>query len=199
MIDPLLKDLRSFVVKFAEVKEGDRVLDVGCATGDQVFHCAKTGAFVTGIDLSAEMIEIAEKRKKSEGVSNVDFQIASAFNLPFENSVFDKASISLVLHEIESEKRNEVISEMKRVVKKDGNLVFADFTVPLPRNILSQLIRLVEYLAGRNNYENFKNYVDKGGLPFLLKKNGLKEERAIRFNNNLLTITKTKNSFKPTN
>ena len=102
----------------------------------------------------------------------------------------------MVLHEIESEKRNKVISEMKRVVKKDGHLIFIDFSVPLPQNIPSYLIRVVEYLAGENNYENFKNYLSEGGLPFLLQKNGLKEEETTYLNGGLLTIIKTKNSFK---
>src|SRR4030042_5412577 len=194
LIDTLLKDLRSFTVKFAEIGEGDKILDVGCATGDQVFHYAKVGAFATGIDLNAKMIEIAEKRKQKEGINNVDFRVASAFNLPFEDSVFDKVSISLVLHEIDSEKRTKVISEMKRVVKKDGYLIFTDFSVPLPKNILSYSVRAVEYLAGKNNYENFKSYLEEGGLPFLLHENGLKGEE-VHFNSGLLTVIRTKNYF----
>lgn len=195
LIDPFLKDLRSFTVKFAEVREGDRILDVGCATGDQVFHYAKAGAFATGIDLNAKMIKIASKRKQKEGIDNVDFRVASASNLPFEDSVFDKASISLVLHEIDSEKRTKVISEMKRVVKKDGSLIFTDFSVPLPKNVSSCLVRTVEYLAGKNNYENFKSYFKEKGLPSLLLRNGLKEE-GVRFDGGLLTMIKTKNCFK---
>ena len=192
LIDPLLKDLRGFTVKFVETREGDKILDVGCATGDQAFHYAKAGAFATGIDLNAEMIEIAEKRKKKEGIGNIDFRVASAFNLPFEDFVFDKASISLALHEIDPGKRNKVISEMKRVVKKDGHLIFIDFSAPLPQNIPSYLVKLVEYLAGKNNYKNFKSYLNEGGLPSLLQKNSLKEEEMVHFSGGLLTIIKTK-------
>jgi len=195
LIDPLLKDLRSFTVKFAGIEKGDKILDVGCATGDQVFHYAKVGAFATGIDLNAKMIESASKRKQKEGIGNADFRVASASNLPFEDSVFDKASISLVLHEIDLEKRTKVISEMKRVVKKDGHLIFIDFSVPLSQNIPSYFVRTAEYLAGKNNYENFKSYLKKGGLPFLLHENGLEEEEKVRLNGGLLTMIKTKNYF----
>lgn len=197
LIDPLLKDLRSFTVKFAEIREGERILDVGCATGDQAFYYAKAGAFATGIDLNAEMIKIALKRKQKEGISNVDFLVASASDLPFEDSVFDKASISLVLHEIDSEKQNKIISEMKRVVKKDGQLIFTDFSVPLSQNASSYFIRIVEYLAGKNNYKNFKNYLKEKGLPSLLLRNGLKQKEA-RFNGDFLTIIKTNNFHNPT-
>ena len=193
LIDPLLKDLRIFTVKLAEVKEGEKILDVGCASGDQVFHYAKAGAFATGIDLNDKMIKIALKRKEKEGISNADFRVASTLSLPFENSVFDKASISLVLHEIDSEERNKVISEMKRVVKKDGQLIFIDFSVPLPQSISSYFIRIVEYLAGKNNYKNFKSYFKEKGLSSLLLRNGLKEKE-FRFKSGLLTIIKTNNS-----
>ena len=195
LIDPLLKSLRSFTVKFAGIKKGDRILDVGCATGDQVFYYAKAGAFAAGIDLNPHMIEIAGKRKKKEGIDNVDFRVASAFNLPFKDSVFDIASISLAIHEIESGKRDKVVSEMKRVVKKDGHLIFIDFALPLPKNILSFLVRIVEYLAGKNNYKNFKSYFNEGGLPYLLQKNGLKTEETVRFSGGLLTIIKTKKTI----
>ncbi len=195
LIDPLLKSLRSFTVKFAGIKKGDRILDVGCATGDQVFYYAKAGAFASGIDLNPQMIEIAEKRKKKEGIDNVDFRVASAFNLPFKDSVFDIASISLAIHEIESGKRDKVVSEMKRVVKKDGHLIFIDFALPLPKNILSFLVRIVEYLAGKNNYKNFKSYFNEGGLPYILQENGLKTEETVRFSSGLLTIIKTKKTI----
>ncbi|OIO46700.1 MAG: hypothetical protein AUJ31_01055 [Parcubacteria group bacterium CG1_02_39_15] len=185
-IDPLLKNLRVFIVKFAEAKTGDKILDVCCATGDQVFHYAKTGAIATGVDLNPKMIEIAVKKQKSYGLNNVYFQVADAANLPFEDSMFDMVSISLGLHEVEREVRDKIIFEMKRVVKKGGSLIFADFRVPLPQNYISYLIKGVEYFAGRRHYKNFKDYLQQGGLPVLLKKNGLKEVKKVE--NGLFTI-----------
>jgi len=194
LIDPLLKDLRAFVVKFIGIKEGDRVLDIGCGTGDQVFYYAKTGAIVAGIDLNPEMIEIAMKGQKRYGFNNVYFQGADAVDLPFEDSIFDVASISLSLHEIARDGRDKIISEMKRVTKKDGSLIFIDFSVPMPPIVVSYLIKAVEYFAGKNHNENFKNYFQKGGLPILLERNKLKEEKIDYLKDGLLTIIKTKNS-----
>jgi len=194
LIDPLLKDLRAFVVKFIGIKEGDRVLDIGCGTGDQVFYYAKTGAIVAGIDLNPEMIEIAMKGQKRYGFNNVYFQGADAVDLPFEDSIFDVASISLSLHEMVRDGRDKIISEMKRVTKKDGSLIFIDFSVPMPPIVVSYLIKAVEYFAGKNHNENFKNYFQKGGLPILLERNKLKEEKIDYFKDGLLTIIKTKNS-----
>jgi ubiquinone/menaquinone biosynthesis C-methylase UbiE len=194
LIDPLLKDLRAFVVKFIGIKEGDRVLDICCGTGDQVFYYAKTGAIVAGIDLNPEMIEMAQNGQKRYGLKDVYFQGADAVDLPFEDSIFDVASISLALHEIEKDKRDKIISEMKRVTKKDGSLIFIDFSVPMPPTVVSYLIKAVEYFAGKNHNENFKNYFQKGGLPILLERNKLKEEKIDYLKDGLLTIIKTKNS-----
>ena len=193
LIDPLLKDLRVFTIKSAEIKAGDRVLDICCGTGDQAFYYAKTGAIVAGIDLSSQMIGTALKRQKKQGSGDVYFQAADAANLPFEDSIFDVASISLALHEIESARRDAVISEMKRVVKKDGSLIFIDFQVPLPPTIVSYCIKVLEYFAGKNHHQNFKTYFQGGGLPILLERNKLKQEKIDYLKNGLITIIKTKN------
>jgi len=191
VIDPLLKDLRVFIVKFVEVKAEDRVLDVCCATGDQVFHYARAGAIATGIDSNPRMIEIAVKKQERYRLDNVYFQVADAAKLPFEDSVFDIASISLGLHEVERKVRDKIISEMKRVVKKSGHLIFIDFHFPLPKTYIAYLIKGIEYFAGKRHYKNFRDYLQQGGLPALLKKNNLKKAKRIK--NGLFTIIKTKN------
>jgi ubiquinone/menaquinone biosynthesis C-methylase UbiE len=191
--DPLLKEIRLFTLDFAEVKKGNRVLDVCCGTGDQAFYYAKKGANASGIDLSQKMIAFALSEKQKRGVSNIDFKVADATALPFEDHVFDMASISLALHEIEKGKRDAVISEMKRVVKKDGYLIFIDFKVPFVLNTAARMIKVAEYLAGKDNRESFNSYIEEGGLPLLLGRNNLKQEKISYFKDGLLTIIKAKN------
>jgi ubiquinone/menaquinone biosynthesis C-methylase UbiE len=192
-LDPLLKEIRVFTLEFADVKKGDRVLDVCCGTGDQAFYYVKKGAIVTGIDLNPEMLEIALSRKQKYGVNDIYFKVADAAALPFQDHIFDIASISLALHEIESSKRDAVISEMKRVVKNDGSLIFIDFKVPFVSNTASYLIKAAEYLAGKNNRESLRSYIEEGGLPILLGRNKLKQEKISYFKDGLLTIIKAKN------
>ena len=55
IIDPILKDVRNCVVELSGVKAGDRVLDVGCGTGDQVFHYEQKGATASGVDRNPHM------------------------------------------------------------------------------------------------------------------------------------------------
>lgn len=192
-IDPLLRDIRIFTPRFSGMKKGDRILDICCGTGDQVFYYERIGAIVAGIDLNPKMIGMAQKWQRKYGSENSYFQAAEATDLPFEDPVFDFTSISLALHEIERDKRNRVISEMKRVTKKDGFLIFIDFQVPLPKKLTSYLIKAVEYFAGKENHQNFKDYLLQGGLSGLLEKNKLKIEKRGYLKDGLITIIKAKN------
>jgi ubiquinone/menaquinone biosynthesis C-methylase UbiE len=193
VIDPLLRDIRIYAPEFSGMKAGDTVLDVCCGTGAQAIHYAKRGIIATGIDLGQGMIELAERSKRKQGLRNVSFQIADALNLPFENNFFDYASISLALHEVERTARDRIISEMKRVIKKEGALIFTDFRVPLPKNLALYLIKSIEFIAGRNHFRCFKDYIEQGGLDELLRKNQLPEEKRDYLNNGLIVIIKARN------
>ena len=192
IIDPLLRDIRIFVPKFAGMKTGDRVLDVCCGTGNQVFYYTKEGIIAFGIDLDSNMISKAENDKRKKNAKNIFFRTADATKLPFEDNFFDYVSISFALHEKERTVRDKVISEMKRVMKKEGSMIFIDFQVPLPNNSYSYLIKSVEYLAGRNHFRCFKDYIDQGGLDKLLKKNQLQEEKRIFFKNGNVVMIKVR-------
>jgi len=193
VIDPLLQDVRIYAPEFSGMKAGDRVLDVCCGTGDQAIHYAKRGIIAAGIDLGPGMIKLAEQSKRKQGLGNVSFQIADALNLPFENNFFDYASISFALHEAERTARDRIISEMKRVVKKEGALIFIDFQVPLPSQPYAYLIKAIEFIAGRNHFRNFKDYIEQGGLDELLRKNQLPEEKRDYLKNGLMVIIKARN------
>ena len=193
VIDFLLRDIRIYIPKFSGMKAGDRVLDICCGTGKQALHYAKMGIIATGIDLNPGMIRMAGKNRRKQSLENVSFQMADALNLPFKDNCFDYASISFGLHEKERAARNKIISEMKRVVKKEGALVFVDFKAPLPRNAYSYLIKSIEFMAGREHFRYFKDYIEQGGLDELLKKNHLHEKKEGYLKDGTVAITKTRN------
>ena len=189
IIDPILKDVRICVAEISDMKAGDRVLDVCCGTGAQVFHYTQKGAIATGVDQNPNMIELAEKNRKRQGFNHGTFHLARATELPFRDGYFNCASVSLGLHEIERGERYRAVSEMKRVVKKEGVLMFIDFQVPLPKNSISYLIRAVEFLAGGHNYRCFRDYLAQGGLDQILKETELTpQEEAFLMSGNLQVI-----------
>jgi len=181
IIEPLMRNIRIRIPEFAGIKAGDRALDVCCGTGALTLHYARMGITAAGIDINPRVIEVAENRRKKLGLSNSSFQIANALDLPFEDNLFDFASISMSLHEKERADRDRLISEMKRVVKEEGALVYIDFKIPLPRILVSSTIKAIEFIAGREHYRYFKDYVKQGGLSELLKKNNLHQDKRSDF------------------
>lgn len=71
----------------------DRVLDVGCGTGQSTRDAAGAAASgsVLGVDLSARMLELARERSRAEGLTNTEFVQADAQVHPFEEAAFDIA------------------------------------------------------------------------------------------------------------
>ncbi len=193
VVDPLLRGIRLYALKFSGMRAGNRVLDVCCGTGDQVYYYARAGMTATGIDLDPNMLKLAEKDKRRQTLNSVSFQLADARSLPFKDNTFDYAFTSFALHEKERDARDKVISEMKRVVRREGALMFIDFQVPLPKNLLSWLVKAAEFMAGSKHYTCFKDYLKQGGLDVILKKNQLTLEKRDYLNNGLITIIKTGN------
>jgi ubiquinone/menaquinone biosynthesis C-methylase UbiE len=191
LIDPLLRGIRLYTIYFSRVKAGDRVLDICCGTGDQVFYYARAGIMATGIDLDPNMLKLARKDKRK--TDNVSFQRADACYLPFKDNSFDCASISFALHEKERAARDKIISEMKRVVRKGGALIFLDFQVPAPNTMFPRLVKIIEFFAGRNHHRCFRDYLAQGGLDVLLVRNQLAEARRDYLNDGLITIIKAMN------
>ena len=78
-------------LKEVPVGVSDRVLDVGCGTGEAVRDVARlaTDGFVLGVDLSSRMLEYARERCDREGLRNVEFVHADAQVHPFERESFD--------------------------------------------------------------------------------------------------------------
>jgi len=193
LIDPLLRDIRKFTPEFSGMKAGDRVLDVCCGTGSQVFEYWRRGIIAAGIDISSGMLNIAARNKMKQGLVDVFFKLVDATNLPFADSSFDYASISFGLHDKEGEARDKVISEMKRVVKKEGALVLIDFQTPLPKNLYGFLAKAIEFLAGNTHYRCFRDYIEQSGLEGILKNHKLAAEKRDLLKNGIVAIIKARN------
>jgi ubiquinone/menaquinone biosynthesis C-methylase UbiE len=116
-VDLLEKQLMNEV---AQPKKGEIAIDLGCGTGIYSIWLAEKGLSVTGVDLSTEMIKVAEK-KTSERNLNIYYKKADLHHLPFEDNSFDLAVCNIALEFADSPEK--VIEEGLRVLKKGGRLV----------------------------------------------------------------------------
>jgi SAM-dependent methyltransferase len=82
------------LVEMAEVKEGDRVLDVACGYGEPSLTAArKVGpdGTVVATDISPEMVGFGRQRAAANGVENIEFMLSDANSLDFPAESFDAA------------------------------------------------------------------------------------------------------------
>ena len=105
-------------VEFAGVRAGDRVLDVGCGTGNLTLAlgAAKVAA-ATGIDLSAPYVEYARRRVAAHTVA---FEVGDALSLPYPDATFDCALSMLALDVLPDPFR--ALAEMNRVTRPGGTV-----------------------------------------------------------------------------
>ena len=97
------------------------VLDVGCGAGVTACAIAKVyGSTVTGIDISEVMIlKAKEKARKQHVEDKVEFRVADAFNLPFDDNHYDVAIFESVLTPLPGNK-TEPLKEVMRVIRPGG-------------------------------------------------------------------------------
>ncbi len=116
--------------------EGKKVIEMGCGTGELSVLLAKSGAAVSAFDISPGTINIARRRAELNNVADdIDFHVAVAENLPFEDETFDIGFGLAILHHLDVELAS---MELHRVLKIGGVAVFSE---PLANNPLIRFIR----------------------------------------------------------
>lgn len=104
-------------MSFTNARYGAKILDVATGTGKQAFAFAKKGYDVIGIDLSEEMLKVADKKNKYE---NVRFEVADAFDAMTSDRPYrNKLSLEQALDELEKCSGTQfdpnVVKALKRV------------------------------------------------------------------------------------
>ena len=111
---------RVAAIDLLEIKSGDRVLEIGVGTGLNL-PLYPRDCQVTGIDISAEMLQKARERSKELGLTNVTLGLMDASNLEFLDSAFDHVLATYVISAVPDPVKTLV--EMRRVCRPKGHLV----------------------------------------------------------------------------
>ena len=96
-----------------------RVLDVGCGGGTDAIFMAQCGFKVTGVDISAVALRIAEKRAE-EALVGVDWRRGNVLELPIDDESIDFVTDRGLFHLIEDHDRPRYAAELFRVLKNRG-------------------------------------------------------------------------------
>ena len=151
------------LLEMCQLGPESQVLDIGCGSGLTAHEIAKNyGSRVVGIDISETMIDKA--KAKFQNLEKVEFRVADAFQLPFEDCSFDVAIFESVLTPLPGEKM-DALREAIRVVQL-GGLVVANETV-FYSSAPAELLELADEhpaIHGMFTPEKLKDLFEESGL-----------------------------------
>jgi ubiquinone/menaquinone biosynthesis C-methylase UbiE len=125
------------LVRFAAVRAGERVLDVGTGSGLVAIVAAQHGARATGVDPTPQLLTKAVENAALAGCGDIEWHEGAAEALPFPDASFDVV-LSQYAHMF-SPQPETAAREMLRVLKPAGRLAFAAWT---PHGLAPRLMGL---------------------------------------------------------
>ncbi|MFH1127129.1 MAG: class I SAM-dependent methyltransferase [archaeon] len=169
-----ISGIRKIVADFSDAKEGSRILDIATGTGAQAFEFSKTSKYVTGTDLSKDMLKVAKRKNQKR----ITISISDATAMPFRDNTFDIVCISFALHEMPESIRKDVLKELKRITIPKGALIIVDYSLPKNRLFSFFAYRLIRIYESRYYpgfiQSDFRKELDKSGIKVV-------KERSILF------------------
>lgn len=151
----------------AELEEGEVVLDLGSGGGIDVLaaskYVGKTGK-VYGLDMTDEMLNLANTNKARMGADNVEFIKGFIEEIPLPDASVDVVMSNCVINL--SGDKEAVMREVYRVLKPEGRLAIADIvSIKEVPNELREIASLwVGCIAGAMSIKDFENILSKVGF-----------------------------------
>lgn len=131
----------------AQLKEGEVVLDLGSGGGIDVLLATRyvgSKGKIYGLDMTDEMLELANKNKAKMGVENVEFLKGYIENIPLPDNTVDAVISNCVINL--SDDKEKALSEAYRVIKEGGRLAISDI-VSL-KQVPDEIGRMAEMWVG---------------------------------------------------
>ncbi|WP_128382255.1 class I SAM-dependent methyltransferase [Streptomyces cavernae] len=122
-----LHPIHQRMITLAELRDGHRVLDVGCGTGNLLRATGQRHRNVDlfGLDPDPKALARAGRKARRAGLT-VRLDRGFAQELPYGDGSFDRVFSSLMLHHLDSTSKDALLAEVRRVLRPDGLLVLAD-------------------------------------------------------------------------
>jgi ubiquinone/menaquinone biosynthesis C-methylase UbiE len=141
--------LLNLVVELSDVKDGHKVLDIGCGTGLlSLKFLEKADCLITGVDNSSEMLSIfGDKIKKLALADRIVCKLEDATALDFKQNSFDVVASTVALHHLED--KYPTIKKIYAVLKPEGRFVLGDIDMDTTGYVTDpkRLLRMLEWLT----------------------------------------------------
>ena len=144
--------MRKDLLGLAGDLNGKKILDVGCGTGTLALMIKRANpeAEVAGLDGDPQILEIARRKAKEEGLE-IRFEQGMSYSLPYPGESFDMVTTSLMLHHLGREDKQNTAVEMYRVLHHGGHMIGIDFAQT--RNLIGAALHPFERVA--DNVDGF--------------------------------------------
>ena len=177
---------RRKVVKILKPLKPVSILDIATGTGDLAIREVKLNPEkIVGIDISENMLRIGEEKVLSAKLDNIiSFKQADSAEIPFDENTFEAATVAFGVRNFED--LDKSLSEIFRVLKKNGQLAVLEFSmpekfpfkqfykfylnkiIPLAGKIISKDVSAYSYLSvsigAFPSGEKFLDYMKKAGF-----------------------------------
>jgi len=164
------------------VSEGHQVLEIGCGTGTLALSCAKKGASVVAIDISSQMLTIAERKILEHNlIDKIKLKKMGGIELEkaFSDNTFDRIVSTLVFSELYADEQKYVLNQAYRILRPNGLIIIADEVKPrsLWKRIVHSSIRIplavITYLLTQTStrtLEDIKSPMNDAGFKIIHEK-----------------------------
>ena len=164
------------IIKFAQIKNNNKILDLGCGEG-YLISLLPDEISIVGIDISPTALNQAKETFKNK--KNVSFELGNAYKLDYPEKYFDRIICSEVLEHIPDPRR--VIEEIHRLLKDDG---LAIISIPDEKRIqkimsIIQFFGLEKFVHAARKQKEYEWHLHSANKKFLRE-----------ISNNLLEIRK---------
>lgn len=179
MIGDEYKDLKGYVAEadlglgcgipteFADIKEGNTVIDLGSGAGNDVFVTrAIVGdkGKVIGIDMTEQMIAKANQNNENLGYKNVEFRLGDIEAMPLENNMADVIVSNCVLNLVPD--KVKAFSEMYRILKPGAHFCVSDIVIQgeISEELKHSAAMYAGCVSGAIEQEQYLKIIDKVGF-----------------------------------
>jgi ubiquinone/menaquinone biosynthesis C-methylase UbiE len=126
----------------SHLQPDQKVLEIGCGIGYFTRSLVSSGAEITAIDISPDLLEVARRDCPAE---NVSFELQNAYAMIYADKSFDSVIGSSVLHHLEID---AALNEVHRVLKPGGSIYFTEPNMMNPQIAVQKNVPAIKKRLG---------------------------------------------------